>query len=284
MSINRNTNIIPSVDQKLRIDFAKSTNYKIEVYDDTGMANVFNPEGYGGGSNLTENVAKYIFFLKDKLHYNNNHKFVFTEDTSNPDYINIPTTEAIQNRVEVELMHPDEDIGKFLDSHYDLDMVTSFNINFPGEGFKGTDFISNVPGAAIIESLYSAIIVGDDYYIITYREGDKLFLNKEIKTTFNSFSVGFYDTKELVLFTDLQDCLFKNYLRLSKTGKNCSCNKKPDNKDKLITDLSEIQLYLLGITEATKVDNFELAVELLKTAKLLCESLSCGSCSGGCCS
>lgn len=254
------------IDQKLRVLYESTNNLQVEIVDDTGFYSTFNPKGYGVNGTV-EDVLKYIITLEDKIYSYNKFKYIFTGLTSKPEYINIPTVEELQYGGVIQL--DDINTGEFKDSIYNLTLSTIFDITFNGDAFKGLDFISNIAGAATIESLYTAIEINDSIYKILYRENDILFLDRKLEDSSTNFKVGFYDTKELILYTGLEDCILEN---ISKLNSHCGCNSSKDSKVKA---LAEIQLFLIGIKTAIKKGDTSTASELLESAKRMCKSLNC---------
>lgn len=234
--------------QKLRI--VESNNLNIVVKDDTGFENVYNPRGYRGN---IKDVDLYVFVVEDLIRAE---EFTYLKEV----------TEPIQYGVEVTLTNEE---GKYKDSLYLVQMYTFFDIEMYGDGFKGLDFISNVAGASSIDGNYSALISGTDVYKILKVERDTVFLDKPLKEDLSGFKLGFYDEKNVSLYTDIQDSIIKATELLTE----CCSDAETINK------LASLHLYLKGVEESTKRGSYKTAEKLLNYAKGVSRQINkCATC------
>lgn len=226
------------IEQKLRINKEDTNNYQIVVQDDTGFENPYSEKGYRG--NILE-VEEYFFVVEDLIR---EQSFKFRKHD----------TEPIQFGKEVKFIHPE---GKFKDSLYRIGMFTKFDIPFEADGFKGLSFISNVVGASTIFKNYGAIIAGDETYVIVSQERDTLFLDRVLEEDVKEFKLGFYDRKEITLYTDLENSI----IVATEQIRNCS-----GSTDKEVRRLAEVQLYLKAVKECVEKGSNEKAKEFLEYA------------------
>src|SRR5699024_4929417 len=131
----------------------------------------------------------------------------------------------------------------------------------------------NVPGAQLIHTDYTAIIVGGEAYRILDREGSTIFLDREIQEDFTEFLVGFYDEDELVLFQDLEDCILKSTLTIDNF--DCGCWDKGKSREERIYLIAEAQLYLEGAKISLRKEDPSVAKEFIKTAEQICNLINC---------